>query len=341
MSGSTAIPRDSAAPRAWEVDDGTGAFSPTATAPAIPAPCRPAVGDGLVDDADPDRRRRRAAPRRRPLGRGGGPDLGAGRGKRRRGHLPVDPGGDRRPGATARSSTRALSPSTSPVRRRSLPRLWTSFRCSRRTATARMTASASPSVPMSPGTLVTTVRNQAEREGGSDVHVAWLPDHWRSRGTVATLTAAYVPDGEYRIAFVAVDRAGNQSASQVRTVAVDAALGNVSALELVLYPQDGDALGRRVSLSFRLRDAAAGRLDHPGRRWRGRAHGQGRRGARCRDLRLHLGRSGPCGRVHPTRRLPQRRRGHRWHVGSIQHATVVADAFRITVSDGPRPTARG
>ncbi len=53
-----------------------------------------------------------------------------------------------------------------------------------------------------------------------------------------------------------MDRAGNQSDPQVRTVTAYGALGYVAASRPVFFPQDGDALVDTLSLTYRLRSAA-------------------------------------------------------------------------------------
>jgi hypothetical protein len=80
-------------------------------------------------------------------------------------------------------------------------------------------------------------------------------------GSTATLTwdgrpGGYVDDGRYEVSIAAKDRAGNLGAPQVRTVDAYGALGFLGSSKAVFFPQDGDTLGRTDVLSFRLADPA-------------------------------------------------------------------------------------
>ena len=331
MSGPSLIPRDSAAPRAWEVDDGTGAFSPD--------------GDGSGDSLRLAVRLSETASWTMRILTGDGAELRRADGRSDEAVLTWAPAA----GSVAEGTYRWTLEATDGWDNGPL--------LDEGTVTVDLTSpeavvaeavdvvsvfspngdGADDSVGFTvganePGTVVTTIRNQAkaivERVptslGSSTTAIAW--DGRDADG-------AYVPDGEYRIAFVAVDRAGNQSASQVRTVAVYAALGNVAASKSVFYPQDGDSLGRRVSLSFRLRDAAlVGWTIQDGD------------GAVVRTVKadeaLDAGTYAFTWDGRDDAGAFVRRGAYRSVVaatdgtyGSIQHATVVADAFRITVSD--------
>ncbi len=72
----------------------------------------------------------------------------------------------------------------------------------------------------------------------------------------ATKDGAYVADGPYTLDFVAKDRAGNRSEAQPRSVAVYAALASTASSRPVFFPQDGDNLSSTTAFSFRLRSAA-------------------------------------------------------------------------------------
>ncbi|HEU0244134.1 MAG TPA: FlgD immunoglobulin-like domain containing protein, partial [Candidatus Limnocylindrales bacterium] len=74
---------------------------------------------------------------------------------------------------------------------------------------------------------------------------------WDGRGA-----DGFVPDGRYTLHVRARDRAGNLSDPQVRTVDVYAALGFVTSTRSVFFPQDGDTLGRTTSFSMRLASPA-------------------------------------------------------------------------------------
>jgi flagellar hook assembly protein FlgD len=67
---------------------------------------------------------------------------------------------------------------------------------------------------------------------------------------------APAPDGAYTITFAARDVAGNTSAGQARPVVIDRALGFVSTNHGLFFPQDGDNLASTVTFSFRLASPA-------------------------------------------------------------------------------------
>jgi flagellar hook assembly protein FlgD len=67
---------------------------------------------------------------------------------------------------------------------------------------------------------------------------------------------AWVADGTYTVSIRAVDRAGNKSPAQQRTVNAFGAMGSVASSKAVFYPQDGDTIATTTSLTFRLRSAA-------------------------------------------------------------------------------------
>ena len=67
-----------------------------------------------------------------------------------------------------------------------------------------------------------------------------------------TATGKPVPDGRYTVALTARDRAGNVGEPATIEVDVYAALASLTRTPTLFYPQDGDALARRSTVSFRL-----------------------------------------------------------------------------------------
>ena len=106
-----------------------------------------------------------------------------------------------------------------------------------------------------PGRVLGTVRDASDAKvdalavavGSGNATLSW--DGRDADGAVAG-------DGVYTIAFVAEDEAGNRGAPETRTVAVYGALSRVRTSNAIFYPQDGDSLGARVTLSFDLARAA-------------------------------------------------------------------------------------
>jgi flagellar hook assembly protein FlgD len=143
----------------------------------------------------------------------------------------------------------------------------------------------------------------------------------------------YAPDGTYTLTFVAKDRAGNRGDSQVRTVAAYGALGYTAASRTVFFPQDRDSLGGTTAFSFRLRSAATVTWTV-----------QDADGDVVRTIRTAAA-TGPgtyaftwdgrsdTGAVVPRGTYRSVVNATDGTFSSTQRATVVADAFRITVSD--------
>ncbi len=65
-----------------------------------------------------------------------------------------------------------------------------------------------------------------------------------------------VPDGRYTLVVVARDRAGNESEPQTRAVDVYGSLGHVASSRSIFYPQDGDNLAMTTTFSMRLASPA-------------------------------------------------------------------------------------
>jgi hypothetical protein len=65
-----------------------------------------------------------------------------------------------------------------------------------------------------------------------------------------------VPDGRYTVSFTATDLPGNRGTAVSEPVDVYAALAAVTRDTGLFYPQDGDALASRATVTFTLRSAA-------------------------------------------------------------------------------------
>lgn len=331
MTGSSLIPRDSAPPRVWEVDDGTGALSPD--------------GDGSGDSLQLSVRLSETASwTLRILGDGGAP-LQTADGDSDEAALAWAPS----PGSVAEGTYRWTLEAVDGWNNAPLVAEGTIKvdLTSPETVVAEpedVTPVFSPNGDGSgdrvgftvhadePGTVIATVRNAAAdivdrvsaSIGSSAVSIAW--DGRDEQGND-------LPDGAYQVSIATLDRAGNRSASHVRTVAVYAALGHVTASKAAFYPQDGDSLGRTVALSFRLRDAARVSWtiqDGDGAVVRtirtDAALGAGTQ-AFAWDGRNDAGAFVPRGTYRSVVTATD------GTLGATQQATVVADAFRIAVSD--------
>jgi flagellar hook assembly protein FlgD len=106
-----------------------------------------------------------------------------------------------------------------------------------------------------PGRVLGTVRDASDATvdglavavGSGEASLAW---DGRDAG------GAVVEDGVYTIAFVAEDEAGNRGGAETRTVAVYGALSHAGTSNAIFFPQDADNLAARVTLSFDLARAA-------------------------------------------------------------------------------------
>ena len=93
------------------------------------------------------------------------------------------------------------------------------------------------------GTTVRTLSMRVDRHGSFT---------WDGR----TASGKAVPDGRYTIGLCGRDAAGNVGAVVPVTVDVYAALANVARAPALFYPQDGDALARSTTVTFRLQARA-------------------------------------------------------------------------------------
>ena len=253
MTDSALTPRDSAAPRVWEVDTGAGTFSPNGdgTQDTLPISIRLSepsdwtleVRDGAAHAVATFTGTSDTASGTWAPAAGSVPDGtyhwtveatdGWGNGPLEdQGDLVVDTTPPDLSLADAEGQVPQFTPNGDGV-----------------SDTVRLAAGSSE-----PGSVLATVRDGADQ----------VVDHLGATVTGSTILSwdgktqagAWAPDGTYSLAIQAVDRAGNRSEAQVRTVNAFGALGFVDTSREVFYPQDGDALAGTTVLSFRLRSAA-------------------------------------------------------------------------------------
>jgi flagellar hook assembly protein FlgD len=254
MAGSSLIPRDSAAPQVWEVDDGAGTFSPD--------------GDGSGDTMGISVRLSETATWTMRITTPGGAQLDRFDGESGLAEVTWAPAPGSLEAGTYRWALEATdgwgngplldegtftvdltSPDVSVAEPPDLVPVF-SPNGDGSGDVVRFSVGASE-----PGTALATVRNAADAIvdqvsvplGASGATIAW--DGRDADG-------GFVPDGEYRLLIAARDEAGNPSDAQARTVVIYAALGFAAASAPAFYPQDGDSRASRVTFSFRLRDPA-------------------------------------------------------------------------------------
>ena len=332
MTGAALRPRDTAAPRIWEVEDGTGAFSPN--------------GDGSLDAYQVSLRLSEASSWTLRIEDGGGHELARRAGDGDTAALAWAPEAGSMPDDEYRWVLEAADAwGNGPVPAGG------SFKIDTRAPDVSVADAATDVVPVfspngdgsgdtiafvvgasEPGRVVGTVRDDGNREVvGRAVSVgsATASLTWDGRDA----SGAIVADGTYSVAFAAEDRAGNRSESQTRTVAVYGSLSRVRVSSSLFFPQDRDGLAARVALSFSLASAAtvtwtivnaAGTTvrtimtDQPlaaGPQtwsWNGR---------------------NDAGAFVPRGRYTSVVSATGGNLGSTLRASVIADAFRIVVSD--------
>ena len=256
MTGSALLPRDSIAPRVWEVEQGSGAFSPNGdgSKDAFPISVRlsessswtlrvenrsgevQATASGVGDHAaltwapaagsKPDGTYRWVLEADDAWGNG-----------------PMHADGD------FRVDTEAPHVSIAGVSAATVPQFSPNGDGYRDTIGFAVGASES-------GRVLGSVRDASNAKVTDSLAVAvgsgtaTLP--WDGRGADGKVVA----DGLYTISFVAEDEAGNRSEPQLRTVAVYGSLGRVRSSAALFFPQDGDNLAQRVTFAFDLARAA-------------------------------------------------------------------------------------
>ena len=331
MTGPALTPRDSAAPRVWEVDEGAGAFSPN--------------DDGSQDAMEIGVRLSESARWTMRITDGDGEELDRAEGTSSNPTITWAPTPGSVRDGTYRWALRAtddwdngpledggsfkvdtIGPDVSVVDTEGEVPFFTP-NGDGAGDTVRFAVGASE-----PGTVTATVRDATDTVvdrvvtpiSGSTGSVTW---DGRNEG------GSYAADGTYAMKFVATDRAGNRGEAQVRAVAAYGALSNTASSKTVFYPQDGDGLATRTTFSFRLRSAAtvtwtvqdadggvvrtirAAAATGPGSysfAWNGR-----------NDAGTMVPRGTYRGVVTATDGT----------LSATQRAKVVADAFRITASD--------
>ncbi len=251
MTGSALRPRDSTAPRVWDVEDGTGAFSPN--------------GDGSRDSYQVSVRLSEPSSWTLRI---------------------EDEGGRERASASGSGDTAALTWAPDPGSMADGTYKWRleardgwgngplqadgTFVLDTRAPDVSVSGSASGAAPVfspngdgyrdtigftvgssQPGSVLGTVRDASDAKvdslavavGAGTATLAW---DGRNAG------GAVVADGLYTITFTAEDAAGNRSEPQARPVAVYGALSRVRVSKTLFFPQDGDNLAAKVTFAFDL-----------------------------------------------------------------------------------------
>ncbi len=254
MTGAALIPRDSAAPRVWEVDDAAGTFSPNGDGAQDTLPLSIRMSESAawklqIVDADGNKLASKTGSSD-TASLTWSPAAGAVVDGRYRWELEAVDGWDNGPlETTGEIAVDTTAPDVS-VADADGPTPQFSPNGDKAGDTIGFAVRASE-----PGSVIATVKDA----DGTVVDRVSI-----TTGTApATLTwdgrdtgGAVVGDGTYKVSFVAEDRAGNRSDTQTRAVAVFGALGYVAASRSAFFPQDGDSLARSTSLTFRLRSAA-------------------------------------------------------------------------------------
>ncbi|HYO42246.1 MAG TPA: FlgD immunoglobulin-like domain containing protein [Candidatus Limnocylindrales bacterium] len=331
MTGSALIPRDSAAPRVWEVDHGTGAFSPN--------------GDESQDAMDlAVRLSEPAAWTMRIVDRGGN-ELATFKGAGDTAAASWAPPAGSIPDGTYRWVIRATDGwSNGPLEddgtflvdtarpdvsvadaEGGTPQFTPNGDGT--TETARFAVGATE-----PGSITATILDAGggtvgqvtTQVAGSTGAIAW---DGRNEG------GGFAADGTYTLRFVARDRAGNRSEAQQRTVNAYGSLGFVAASRTVFFPQDRDGMSATTDLKVTLRSPAT-------ISWsvRNAAGGVVRtiRTEEAVEAGVHVfawdGRD-DAGVLVPRGTYRSVVSATDGTLSATQQVAVVADAFRITVSD--------
>ena len=253
MSGASLVPRDSAAPRAWEVDDGAGTFSPNDDGSQDTLPISIRLSEAaawtlrILDDEGHKLASKSGSSDTAAIT--WSPAAASVADGRYRWALDAIDGWGNGPLETDGPIVVDTTPPDISVADADGPTPQFTPNGDKISDTIGFAVGASE-----PGSVTATVKQAGTAVDHVSVSVGSSPAAltWDGRDD----SGKYVVDGTYKVAFVATDRAGNRSAAQARTVAVFGALGYVAASKPAFFPQDGDSIGRTVSLSFRLRSAA-------------------------------------------------------------------------------------
>jgi flagellar hook assembly protein FlgD len=332
MAGSSLTPRDSAAPRLWEVLDGSGAFSPD--------------GDGASDTMPISLRLSEPSDWSVQITSGWGPPLASAAGFGDTASITWAPA----PGDVADgvyqwrlSASDALGNGPSSFRG--------DITVDRGRPVLSVAGDPAAVLPLSPnGDLFrdTAVFAAASSETGTvravirssatgDV-VASLDQYLFTSGTPLVWdgrddAGALVPDGGYAVTLTAADPAGNTSDPVERLVSVYRALGFTTASPSLFFPQDGDALAARATVGFTLAyDAQVSWTiqDAAGRVVRTMSSGEVLAGgvhAFAWDGRSDAGALVPRGTYRSVVTASDGAQS------ATQASSVLADAFRIAASD--------
>src|SRR5690242_10427776 len=250
MRGSTLLPRDSAAPRVWDVDAGAGTFSPN--------------GDSSQDSWTLKLELSETADWTIRVRRGDGQVVAHSSGEGDLASLTWAPASGSVPDGTYTWSIDAtdgwgngpLEDDGTVVVDTAAPEL------SLADADAADVQSFAPNgdgyretVSFSggsneAGTLVARVLDAADDQ--VDALSAKLSGGTATLTWDGTTSDGYASDGRYTVSVRARDRAGNLSAAQTRPVDLYGALGYVKTSRSVFFPQDGDSLAKATTLSMRL-----------------------------------------------------------------------------------------
>jgi flagellar hook assembly protein FlgD len=254
MPGSSLVPRDSMAPRIWEVIDGSGSFSPN--------------GDGTADTFPLSLKLSESSAWSLQITNGWGPPITttSGSGDTASTTWAPSPGsvsdGDyewRLTATDALGNGPASFTGTITVDRvaptltlagdpLAVPQLSPNGDKVRDTVTFGVTSSeggrARAVVRNASDAVVATLETVFFGTGGSII--------WDGRADGGTV----VPDGTYSVSLTAADVAGNTSTPQTRSVQVYHALGFMTATPAIFFPQDGDTLARTTTVGFTLADPA-------------------------------------------------------------------------------------
>lgn len=330
MTGSALTPRDSAAPNVWVVDDGTGAFSPN--------------GDGSQDTFPISIRLSEVSKWHFRIVDAAGTELAAKDGTSATAALTWAPAAGKAPDGAYGWTLEATDDwGNGP--------LTADGTITTDTVSPELTVAMSAAdVPVftpngdgltdsigfkvdanEPGTVAGTVGDAAGKTvaklagtlGAAGATIAW-------DGRAGT---AYAADGTYTVSLAVTDLAGNRSKPEARTVAVYGALGYVRSSAPVFFPQDGDTRAATTSLSFTL--AAPATVD-----WTV----VDKNGVTVRTVKVAEAlAAGPyafswngrndAGAFVPRGTYRSVVRATDGSLAATQSVSVVADAFRITVSD--------